>query len=104
VPGEVAQGELGQGLGPPEPAWCRHTLAHERIGVLAAGDSPAADQPAQLRMGQQDHQHLPAARDAALAHLVSQLRAGELPPARQCLRDGGDRAADRTLVEAVGVA
>jgi len=26
MPGEVAQGELGQGLGPVEPAWCRHAL------------------------------------------------------------------------------
>ena len=104
VPGEVAQGELGQGLGPPEPAWRRHAFFHERVGVLAAGDWPAADQALQLGVGQQDHQHLPAAPDTALAQLVSQLRAGELSPARQCLHDGSDRVADRALVEAVAVA
>jgi hypothetical protein len=49
-------------------------------------------------VGQQDHQHLPAARDTAIAQLVSQLRAGELSSARQCLRDGGNRVADGTLV------
>jgi hypothetical protein len=32
-------------------------------------------------VGQQDHQHLPAALDTALAQLVGQLRAGELSPA-----------------------
>jgi hypothetical protein len=42
-------------------------------------------------VGEQDHQHLPAALDTALVQLVSQLRAGELPSARQRLRDGGDR-------------
>ena len=71
--------------------------------MLAAGDSSAADQPVQFGVGQQDHQHLPAALDTALAQLVSQLRAGELSPVRQCLHDGGDRAVDGTLVEAVGV-
>ena len=102
VPGEVAQGELGQRLGPLEPARCRHPLAHQRVGVLAVDDASAADQPAQLGVGQQDHQHLPAARDTALAQLVGQLRAGELSSARQCLRDGGDGVLDRALVEAVG--
>ncbi len=72
--------------------------------MLAVHASSAADQPVQLGVRQQDHQHLPAARDTALAQLVSQLRAGELPSARQCLRDGGDRLVDRTLVEAVAVA
>jgi hypothetical protein len=72
--------------------------------VLAAGDSSAADQPVQLGVGQQDHQHLPAAPDTALAQLLSQLRAGELSPARQDVRDGSDRLAGRALVEAVGVA
>jgi hypothetical protein len=43
------------------------------------------------------------ARDTAIAQLVSQLRAGELSSARQCLRDGGNRVADGTLVQAVGV-
>ena len=85
-------------------AWCRHALVHERVGVLAVGDPAAADQPVQLGVGQQDHQHLPAALDTALAQLVRQLRAGELSPARQDLRDGGDRLADRALVEAVGIA
>ena len=103
MPGEVGQGELGQGLGPPEPAWCRHTFAHERIGMLAVGDFFAADQPAQLGVGQQDHQHLPAARDTALAQLVSHLHAGELPSARQGLHHSGDRVVDGTLVKAVGV-
>jgi hypothetical protein len=46
-------------------------------------------------VGQQDHQHPPAALDTALAQLVSQLRAGELSSARLCLRDGGDRLVDR---------
>ena len=72
--------------------------------MLAAGDSSAADQPVQLGVGQQDHQHLPAAPDTALAQLLSQLRAGELSPARQDVRDGSDRLVDRALVEAVGVA
>lgn len=72
--------------------------------MLAAGDSSAADQPVQLGVGQQDHQHLPAAPDTALAQLLSQLRAGELSPARQDVRDGSDRLAGRALVEAVGVA
>ena len=70
VPGEVAQGELGQGLGPPGPAWCRHAFVHERVGVLAVGDSSAADQPVQLGVGQKDHQHLPVAPDTALAQLA----------------------------------
>ena len=102
VPGEVAQGKLGQGLGPPEPAWRRHALVHERVGVHALGDSPAADQPVQLGVGQQDHQHLSAAVDTALAQLGSQLCAGQLSPARQDLRDGSDRLVDRALVKAVG--
>ena len=72
--------------------------------MLAAGDWPAADQPVQFGVGQQDHQHLPAALDTALTQFVSQLRAGELSPARQDVRDGSDRLADRALVEAVGVA
>ncbi len=67
VPGEVAQGELGQGLGPPWPAWCRRAFVHERVGVLAVVDSSAADQPVHLGVGQQDHQHLPAAPDTAVA-------------------------------------
>ena len=103
VPGEVAQGELGQGLGPPEPAWCPHAFVHERVGVLAAGHRSAADQPVQLGVGQQDHQHLPAASGTTLAQFVGQLPAGELSPARQCLHDGSDRVADRALVEAVVV-
>ena len=72
--------------------------------MFAAGDSSAADQPVQLGMGQQDHQHLPAAPDTALTQFVSQLRAGELSPARQDVRDGSDRLFDRALVEAVGIA
>jgi hypothetical protein len=72
--------------------------------VLAAGDSSAADQPVQFGVGQQDHQHLPAARDTAFAQLVSQLRASELSSARQCLRNGSDRLVDGTLAKAVGVA
>jgi hypothetical protein len=104
VPGEVPQGELGQGLGPPKPAWCGHAFAHERVAVLAINDSSAADQSVHLGVGQQDHQQLPAARDTSLAQLVSQLRAGELPSARQCLHDGGDRLVDGALVEAVDAA
>jgi hypothetical protein len=102
VPGEVAQGEFGQGLSPLEPAWCRHAVAHQRVGVLAVDDASAADQPVQLGVGQQDHQHLPVARDTALAQLVSKLRAGELSLARQRLRDRGDRPLERALVHAVG--
>jgi hypothetical protein len=55
-------------------------------------------------VGQQDHQHLPAALDTAFAQLVRQLRAGELSSAGQCLHGGGDRVVDGTLVEAVGFA
>jgi hypothetical protein len=72
--------------------------------VLAASHWSAADQPVQLGVGQQNHQHLPAAPDTALVQFGSHLRAGELSPARQCLHDGSDRVADRALVEAVGVA
>jgi pimeloyl-ACP methyl ester carboxylesterase len=104
VPGEIAQRELGQGLGPPEPAGRRHAFVDERVGVLAVGDPPAADQPAQLGVGQQQHQQLPAAPDANLAQLVSQLRAGEVAPARQDLQDRGDGLVNRALVEAVRVA
>jgi hypothetical protein len=72
--------------------------------VLAAGDSSAADEPTQLGVGQQDHQHLPSAPETVLAQFISQLRAGELSSARQDLRDGRERLVDRGLVEAVGVA
>ena len=72
--------------------------------MLAAGHWPAADQTLQLGVGQQDHQHLPAALGTALAQLVSQLPAGELSPARQCLHEGSDRVADRALIETVAVA
>ena len=51
MPGEIPQGELCQGLGAPEPARCRHALAHERVGVLAVDDSSAADKPVQLGVG-----------------------------------------------------
>ena len=38
VPGEVAQGKLGQGFDAVEPPRCRHAFGHEGVGVLAADD------------------------------------------------------------------
>lgn len=68
-----------------------------RVWYAAGGD--CADQPVKLGVGQQDHQHLPAAPDTALAQLVSQPRAGELSSTRQCLRDARDGVLNRSLVE-----
>ena len=102
VPGEIAQRDLGQRLGPAEPARCRHALGQQRVAVLAVDEASAADQPVQLDVGQQDHQHLPSGLDATIAQLVGQLCPGELRPTHQCLRDGAHGVLNRALVEPMG--
>lgn len=72
--------------------------------MFAVRRPPAADQPFQLGVGQQQHQHLPAVLDAVLAQRIGQLPAGQVPAGPQRQRDRVQRGGGGSLVDAVSVA
>jgi hypothetical protein len=87
VPGEIAQGQLGQSLVALETSAVRGPLVQQCVGVTPVDDRAAADECRQFGVGQRQPQRLATAREPGVFETLADLFPAQMDVPRQRLRD-----------------